>query len=257
MRIDGRQNSELRKVVVKKHFLKNAAGSCLIEMGNTKVICSASLEDKVPPFLKGTGKGWITAEYGMIPASCNERIARESSKGKLSGRTHEIQRLIGRSLRAVVDTKKLGERTIWIDADVIQGDGGTRTASITGGFIALKMAIDKLLKEKALSENPILDYVAAISVGIIGGKPMLDLCYAEDSKVSVDMNLVMTGAGKIVEVQGTAEGKPFSWDDMIRLMDLGKHGIGELVELQKEILGPVAKRIGGIEGAKTRPGVEE
>ena len=236
MRVDGRKSNELRKVTIRKNFLKNAAGSCLIEMGGTKVVCSATVEDKVPPFLKGKGKGWLTAEYGMLPASCNERIQREASKGKQSGRTQEIQRLIGRSLRSVVDLTKLGERTIWIDADVIQGDGGTRTASITGGFICVAEAIHKLIKSKALTESPITDYIAAVSVGIIEGKPSLDLCYVEDSKAEVDMNVVMTGSGKFVEVQGTAEGAPFSKHEMDELLNLAKKGIGELIHIQKKNL---------------------
>lgn len=234
MRPDGRKLNELRKITIKKSYLKNASGSCLIEMGGTRVICTATVEDKVPPFLKGQGKGWVTAEYGMLPASCNERIARESSKGKVGGRTHEIQRLIGRSLRSIMDMKVLGERTIWIDADVIQGDGGTRTASITGGFIALAEAVDKLKKAKVLNASPILDYVAAVSVGIIDGKPSLDLCYAEDSKAEVDMNFVMTGDGKFVEVQGTAEGKAFSKTQMDQLTALAQKGIGDLIKIQKK-----------------------
>ncbi len=234
VRADGRKHNELRKVNVKKGFMKNAFGSCLIEMGNTKVICTASVEEKVPQFLKNEGKGWLTAEYGMLPASCSERITRESSKGRPSGRTQEIQRLIGRSLRSVVDMKKLGERTIWIDADVIQGDGGTRTASITGGFIALSEAIEKLMRGGILTENPIQDYIAAVSVGIINGKPSLDLCYAEDSKAEVDMNFVMTGSGKFVEIQGTAEGTPFSQKEMDHLIKLAKKGIGDLIAVQKK-----------------------
>jgi ribonuclease PH len=234
VRPDGRKQTELRKISIKKGYLKNAFGSCLIEMGNTKVICTASVEEKVPQFLKNEGKGWLTAEYGMLPASCNERITRESSKGRPSGRTQEIQRLIGRSLRSVVDLKKMGERTIWIDADVIQGDGGTRTASITGGFIALAEAIEKLRKGGILTENPIQDYIAAVSVGVINGKPCLDLCYAEDSKAEVDMNVVMTGSGKFVEVQGTAEGQPYSQKDLDHLLTLGRKGISELVAIQKK-----------------------
>ena len=234
MRSDGRKRAQLRKVKVKKNYLKNAMGSCLIEMGNTKVLCTATVEEKVPPFLRNTGKGWVTAEYGMLPASCGGRIPRESSKGKVSGRTQEIQRLIGRSLRSVVDLKKLGERTVWIDADVIQGDGGTRTASITGGFIALSEAIQKVIKAGDLNESPIEDFVAAVSVGIITGTPMLDLCYEEDSTAEVDMNFVMTGSGKFVEVQGTAEGKPFSKKEMDELTALGKKGIQELVRIQKK-----------------------
>lgn len=234
MRQDGRKPQELREISIKKGFLKYAIGSCLIEMGDTKVLCSASVEDKVPPFLKKEGKGWVTAEYAMLPASCTERIARESSKGRTSGRTHEIQRLIGRSLRAVVDLTKIGERTIWIDADVIQGDGGTRTAAITGSFIALAEALAKLKKAGLVPESPIKDYVAAVSVGIVAGKPVLDLCYQEDSKAEVDMNVVMTGSGKFVEVQGTAEGKAFGKQEMDRLLLLAKKGIADLIHLQKK-----------------------
>jgi ribonuclease PH len=235
-RVDGRLSNELRKVSIKQNYLKFATGSCLIEMGNTRVICSASLEERVPPFLKGKGKGWITAEYGMLPASCTERIQREAAKGKLGGRTHEIQRLIGRSLRAVVDLEALGERAIWIDCDVLQGDGGTRTASITGGFIALALAIEKLRKDGIISSQPIKDYVAAVSVGMVDGKPKLDLCYAEDSTAEVDMNVVMTGKGRFVEVQGTAEHEPFSEKEMAGLVGLAKKGISELVEIQKKIV---------------------
>ena len=234
MRIDGRKSGELRKVKIHKGYLKNAFGSCLIEMGNTHVLCTASVEEKVPQFLKNEGKGWLTAEYGMLPASCRDRIARESSKGRPSGRTQEIQRLIGRSLRSVVNLHKIGERTIWIDADVIQGDGGTRTASITGGFIALSEAIEKLKKSGILVQNPIEDFVAAVSVGIVDGKPALDLCYEEDSKAEVDMNVIMTGGGQFVEVQGTAEGKPFSKAHLDELLALGKKGIAELVSFQKK-----------------------
>ena len=234
MREDGRKQNELRKIIIRKSFLKYALGSCLIEMGNTKVLCSASVEEKVPFFLKNQGKGWLTAEYGMLPASCTERIARESSKGRPSGRTQEIQRLIGRSLRSVVDLTKLGERTLMIDADVIQGDGGTRTAAITGSFIAVSEAIQKLLKKGALAATPILDYVAAVSVGIVAGEPALDLCYTEDSKAEVDMNVVMTGSGRFVEVQGTAEGKPFAKKDMDRLLVLAQKGIADLVSIQKK-----------------------
>lgn len=235
MRSDKRKNNQLRKVVIKKNYLKNADGSCLIEMGNTRVLCTASIDEKVPPFLKGKGKGWVTAEYGMLPGSCGGRIARESSRGKVSGRTMEIQRLIGRSLRAVVDFEALGERTVWIDCDVIQGDGGTRTASITGGFIAMIQAINKkLIKTKLLSKTPVLDYIAAISVGMIEGEPRLDLHYEEDSRAEVDMNVIMTGKGKFVEVQGTAEGAPFSEKEMSSLMKLAKSGIADLVKLQKK-----------------------
>ena len=233
-RHDGRGPGELRKVTIKKGFLRNALGSCLIEMGETKVICSATVEERVPPFLKGTGKGWLSAEYGMLPASCKERIARESTKGRPGGRTQEIQRLIGRSLRAITDLTKLGERTVWIDADVIQGDGGTRTASITGGFIAFAEAVSKLQKEGLIKESPTQDYVAAVSVGIIDGEALLDLCYQEDSKADVDMNIVMTGSGKFVEIQGTAEGSPFNESQMGKLVLLARRGIRDLVRLQKK-----------------------
>lgn len=202
-------------------------------MGDTRVVCAASIEGKVPQFLRNEGKGWLTAEYGMLPASCSERIARESSKGRPGGRTHEIQRLIGRSLRSVVDLKKVGERTIWIDADVLQGDGGTRTAAITGGFIALAEAFEKLKKGGILIENPILDFIAAVSVGRVNGKAVLDLSYQEDSSAEVDMNIVMTGSGKFVEIQGTAEGKPFDKKDMDALVLLAKKGIFELIQIQK------------------------
>jgi ribonuclease PH len=233
MRNDGRKPTQLRIVKIHKGYLKYALGSCLIEMGETKVICSASFEDKVPPFLKGKGKGWVTAEYGMIPASCTERIQREASKGRLSGRTQEIQRLIGRSLRAVVDLQAMGEKSLLIDADVLQGDGGTRTASITGSFIALSEAIQKLMKRNILLKNPIRDYVAAVSVGVVNGTPFLDLNYKEDSQAEVDMNVVMTGRGKLVEVQGTAEGHPFTKKDLDRLILLAQKGIKELVRIQK------------------------
>jgi len=234
MRVDKRKNDELRKVSIRTKYLKNAHGSCLIEMGDTKVVCSATVEEKVPFFCKAEGKGWVTAEYGMLPASCNERIAREASKGKLSGRTQEIQRLIGRSLRSIIDLKRLGERTIWLDADVIQGDGGTRTASITGCYIALQHAVKKLVAEGKLTESPVLDSVAAVSVGVVNGKPVLDLCYAEDSRAEVDMNVVMTGSGKLVEVQGTAEGAPFSEAALHALLKLAKKGIHELAGIQKK-----------------------
>jgi len=234
VRVDRRKSDELRKVSIRTKYLKNAHGSCLIQMGDTKVVCSATVEEKVPFFCKKEGKGWLTAEYGMLPASCNERITREASKGKLSGRTQEIQRLIGRSLRSIVDLKKLGERTIWLDADVIQGDGGTRTASITGCYIALEHAIQRLIDEGKLLSSPVLDSVAAISVGVVNGKPVLDLCYAEDSTAEVDMNVVMTGSGKLVEVQGTAEGAPFTEATLFQMLKLAKKGIRELAGIQKK-----------------------
>ncbi|MBI4373230.1 MAG: ribonuclease PH [Candidatus Omnitrophica bacterium] len=232
-RADGRLANQLRKVTIKRNFLKYALGSCLIEMGHTKVVCSASLDEHVPRFLKDTGKGWVTAEYGMLPASCTERIQRESSKGRPSGRTHEIQRLIGRSLRSVCDLKALGERAMWVDCDVLQGDGGTRAASITGSFIALADAFEKLCDKGIISSLPLTDYIAAVSVGVIEGRPALDLCYKEDSKAEVDMNIVMTGSGRFVEVQGTAESNPFSKKELDDLLVLGKKGISELIVLQK------------------------
>jgi ribonuclease PH len=235
-RIDGRKPNELRKVSLKKNFLKFAGASCWIEFGNTKVLCSATLEEGVPRFLKGKGSGWITAEYGMLPASSQERIPRESSKGKVGGRTHEIQRLIGRCLRTVADLNKLGERTIWIDADVIQADGGTRTAAITGSFIALVELLRKLMKDGKIKEFPIKDTVAAVSVGIVEGVPCLDLCYEEDSTAHVDMNFAMTGSGKMIEVQGTAERVPFSKAELDELYRLAHHGIEELIDLQKKTL---------------------
>jgi len=236
MRSDGRRLDEMRKVKIKRNILKFAEGSCMIEMGNTKVICSASVENKVPPFLRDTGSGWITAEYGMLPRSCKSRIDREASRGKQSGRTQEIQRLIGRSMRSIAELKKIGERTIWIDCDVIQGDGGTRTASITGSFIALADALLKLKKNKIINSIPLTDYVAAISVGIVNGEKCLDLDYEEDSGAEVDMNIIMTGAEKMVEVQGTAEKKPFSAKDLNDLISLAKSGIDDLIGLQKKLI---------------------
>ncbi len=236
MRHDSRKHNELRKVRIKRNAMKFAEGSCMIEMGNTRVICTASVEDKVPPFLRNSGSGWVTSEYGMLPRSCGSRIPRESSRGKQSGRTLEIQRLIGRSLRTVVNLKKLSERTIWIDCDVIQGDGGTRTASITGSFIALADALETLKKKGDIPELPLSDYVAAVSVGIINGKLCLDLDYQEDSNAEVDMNVVMTGKGKIIEIQGTAEKTPFSKKELNGLIALAEKGIKELVDLQKKTL---------------------
>jgi len=232
-RPDGRKPDQLRKIKVTKNYLKHAEGSCLIEFGETKVICSASVEEGVPPFLKGSGRGWVTAEYGMLPRSCNTRIRRE----KASGRTEEIQRLIGRSLRSVVDMQKLGERTIKIDCDVLQGDGGTRTASITGGFIALADAVLWMKKQVMLVKIPLKDYVAAISVGIFNGRPVLDLNYAEDSKAEVDMNVVMAGTCEFVEVQGTGEHATFSRKEIDALLKLAEKGIKELFEIQKKALG--------------------
>ena len=231
-----RKTNQLRPIKIEKNYLKYALGSCLISFENTKVLCSVSVEDKVPPFLRGTEKGWLSAEYGMIPASCTRRIPRDISRGKINGRSQEIQRLIGRSLRAIVDLEKLGERTLWIDCDVIQGDGGTRTASITGAFVALCEGVQKLMKQGVLEENPILDYVAAISAGIVDGKYCLDLEYEQDSNAEVDMNFVMTGRGEIIEIQGTAEQKTFSEEDLAKLLALAKKGIKELNEYQKAAL---------------------
>ncbi|WP_353684184.1 ribonuclease PH [Thermodesulfovibrio sp. 3907-1M] len=231
MRPDGRKNDELRSLKIEKNFIKNADGSVLIELGNTRVICTASIENKVPPFLKDQKKGWITAEYGMLPRSTPVRMLRESTAGRVGGRTHEIQRLIGRSLRAVVDLEKLGERTIWIDCDVIEADGGTRTASITGGYLALREAIKKAMNAGMITENPIKDSIAAISVGIVSGEPRLDLCYQEDSQAEVDMNIVMTGSGKFVEIQGTAELMPFSKENLLQLISLAEKGIREIIRI--------------------------
>lgn len=235
-RQDGRKRNDLRKIKTTPNFMEFAEGSCLLAIGNTKVVCTASVEEGVPPFLKGKGTGWVTAEYGMLPRSCKTRVIREASRGKLGGRTQEIQRLIGRSLRAVVDLTKLGERTIRMDADVMQADGGTRCASITGSFIALVLALEKLKKENILDELPISDYVAAISIGILDGKETLDLSYEEDSQASVDMNIVMTGKGKLIEVQGTAEGEPFSLKQMNNMIELAKKGMKKIFTAQNKIL---------------------
>ncbi|MDO3651711.1 ribonuclease PH [Bacillus subtilis] len=238
MRHDGRQHDELRPITFDLDFISHPEGSVLITAGNTKVICNASVEDRVPPFLRGGGKGWITAEYSMLPRATNQRTIRESSKGKISGRTMEIQRLIGRALRAVVDLEKLGERTIWIDCDVIQADGGTRTASITGAFLAMAIAIGKLIKAGTIKTNPITDFLAAISVGIDKEQGiLLDLNYEEDSSAEVDMNFIMTGSGRFVELQGTGEEATFSREDLNGLLGLAEKGIQELIDKQKEVLG--------------------
>lgn len=236
MRPDGRKNNEMREVKIHRNFIKTAEGSVMIEMGNTKVICTATIEDKVPPFLKDQKKGWITAEYSMLPRATPIRTIRESTTGKISGRTHEIQRLIGRSLRSVVDLSGIGERTIWIDCDVIQADGGTRTAAITGSFISLADALKYALKNGLIEKTPLKDYLAAISVGIVNGEPRLDLCYLEDSIASVDMNVVMTGNGRFVEIQGTAEGIPFSKATLNSLISLAEEGIHNLIKIQKGII---------------------
>lgn len=231
-RIDGRARDEMRKVKITRPFNKYAEGSCLIELGNTKVICTASIEESVPPFLKGTGNGWVTAEYGMLPRSCQSRIPRN----KDSGRTMEIQRLVGRSLRSVTDMRSMGERSIWIDCDVLQGDGGTRTASITGSFIALSDAMNKLKKDGLIRNIPLRDLVAATSVGIVNGEMMLDLAYEEDSKADVDMNIVMTSKGEFIEIQGTAERKTFDRQQMDKLLRLAEDGISKLIDLQRSLL---------------------
>jgi ribonuclease PH len=236
MRADGRKPTQLRPLTITPNYVKTADGSVLIEMGDTKVICTAKLEERVPPFLRNSGKGWITAEYGMLPGSSEQRIGRESSRGKVGGRTHEIQRLIGRSLRAIADLKSLGERTVWIDCDVIQADGGTRTASITGAYIALVEAARKWRERGLLTVEPVKDSVAAVSIGIVDGKILLDLCYIEDSKADVDMNFVMTGAGKFIEVQGTAESAPFTRKQMERMAEIAQQGIKELLKAQKAVL---------------------
>lgn len=237
MRIDGRKENTLRPLKITRNYLKDVEGSVLIEMGDTKVICTATLENRVPPFLRDQKTGWVTAEYAMLPRSSKERVSRESSRGKVGGRTHEIQRLIGRSLRSVVDMAALGERTLWIDCDVIQADGGTRTASITGAFIAMVDALRHHQHEGKVKTFPVKDFLAAISIGKVGGKLLLDLNYSEDVKACVDMNVVMTGQGKYIEVQGTAEGEPFCKEELDALLLLASNGIRELIAEQKALLG--------------------
>lgn len=241
-RSDGRLSDQLRPLVITPDFSVHAEGSVLIECGATRVVCTASVEDRVPPFRRGTGSGWVTSEYGMLPRSTSTRMIRESSKGRPSGRTQEIQRIIGRALRSVVDLDVLGERTIWMDCDVLQADGGTRTASITGAFVALALATQKMRSQNLINRSPLLDYVAAVSVGVVGDTVMLDLAYDEDSTAEVDMNVVMTGSGSFVEVQGTAEGVPFARDRLNEMLDLAAQGARSLVDRQREILG---ERFGG------------
>jgi ribonuclease PH len=243
-RTDGRGPADLRPTRITPGFLTHAEGSVLIEAGRTRVVCSASVEDRVPPFLRNTGKGWVTAEYGMLPRATSTRTQREATAGKVGGRTQEIQRLIGRSLRSVTRLNELGERTIWIDCDVIQADGGTRTASITGGFVALVLALKKLKESGVLRSVPVQDHVAATSVGVVGGTPMLDLAYDEDSRADVDMNVVKTGDGRFIEVQGTAEGPPFQRPALDALLELADAGIQQLVSMQREILGDVFGHVG-------------
>jgi ribonuclease PH len=236
-RPSGRRPEQLREVLIQRNFTRHAEGSVLVAFGDTRVICTASVEEGVPAFLRGRGRGWVTAEYGMLPRSTHSRTDREAARGKQSGRTQEIQRLIGRSLRVVTDLERLGERTVKLDCDVIQADGGTRTASVTGAFVALHDAVGTLLRSGALAASPIRDFVAAVAVGLVEGVPVLDLDYAEDSDCDTDMNVVMTGSGGFVEVQGTAEGEPFSAAQMSALLALAKQGIAELVAKQKAALG--------------------
>ena len=241
-RNDGRSPTQLRPTAITPGFLAHAEGSVLIEVGRTKVICTASVEDRVPQFLRNTGKGWVTAEYGMLPRATNTRTQRESSTGKVGGRTQEIQRLIGRSLRSITKLEALGERTIWVDCDVIQADGGTRTASITGGFVALVLALQRMRELALIKDIPIVDYVAATSVGIVGGAALLDLAYDEDSKAEVDMNFVKTGDGRFIELQGTAEGLPFDRRALDALMALADDGIKALIEKQRGVVGEFLKK---------------
>jgi ribonuclease PH len=236
MRPSRREPDQLRNIRITRGYTRYAEGSVLIECGDTKVVCTVSIDDKVPPFLRGKGRGWLTAEYGMLPRATNTRSDREAARGRQSGRTQEIQRLIGRALRAVVDLSSLGERTLQIDCDVIQADGGTRTASITGAFVAVHEAVGCLLEKKLITVSPILDFVAAVSVGVYQGTPVLDLDYDEDSACDTDMNIVMTGGSGLVEVQGTAEGKPFSRAEMDAMLDLAQKGIGQLIAAQKAAL---------------------
>ena len=242
MRADGRLSEQLRPTRLTPNYLIHAEGSVLVESGQTKVICTASVEDRVPPFRRNTGKGWVTAEYGMLPRATNTRSQRESTKGKVGGRTQEIQRLIGRSLRTVTRLEALGERTITLDCDVIQADGGTRTASITGAFVALVLALEKMRERDVIRTMPVQDYVAATSVGIVEGEPMLDLAYTEDSKADVDMNIVQTGSGLYIEIQGTAEAVPFGREALNRLLDLGDTGIRQLIALQREFVGHILNK---------------
>ena len=236
MRTDGRKNDQLRPIRMTPDYISHAEGSLLIELGNTRVVSTVTVEEKVPSFLRGTQSGWITAEYGMLPRLTQGRMRRESTRGKAGGRTLEIQRLIGRSLRGVVDLKELGERTLWVDCDVIQADGGTRVASITASFVALYMALARLRDMKKISSLPVNQYVAAVSVGIVEGIPVLDLCYEEDSSAQTDMNVVMTQDGKLIEIQGTAEGVPFERSELNSLLDLAEKGIGDLIRLQQEVI---------------------
>lgn len=236
-RIDGRAHREMRLLTITRNYNKYAEGSVLVELGDTRVICTASILDQVPSFLKGQGKGWVTAEYGMLPRSTGSRMPREAARGKINGRTYEIQRLIGRSLRAVVDLEALGERTVWLDCDVIQADGGTRTASITGAYVAMVDALLKLVEDGSIKKVPVSDYVAAISVGKVEGVEILDLCYEEDSNAEVDMNIVMTGDGELIEIQGTGEESTFSKKEVLDMLELAEEGIKSIIEYQRKLLG--------------------
>jgi ribonuclease PH len=245
-RNDGRAPDELRPVTFRPNFIKHAEGSVLIEVGDTRVVCTASVQEKVPPFLYRSGRGWVTAEYGMLPRATTDRTEREAAKGKQGGRTMEIQRLIGRSLRAAVNPELLGERTIWLDCDVLQADGGTRTASITGSYVALVLALGRLYTDGQMQNWPVIDFVAAISVGMLGGQALLDLNYAEDSKAGTDMNIVATDKGKFVEIQGTAENASFSEEEMQAMLALAKSGIKQLIEKQREVLAPTLTRVDNV-----------
>lgn len=251
MRNDQRKVNNLRPITIIPNFVKHPEGSVLIQVGDTKVICNASIEDRVPPFMRGQGKGWITAEYAMLPRATDQRNIRESSKGKVSGRTMEIQRLIGRALRSVVDLDKIGERTVWVDCDVIQADGGTRTASITGAFVAVVLAFGKLLEKKSIHKMPVTEFLSAISVGVLpDGTEILDLNYEEDSKAAVDMNIVMTGSGEFVEIQGTGEEATFTANQLQNMLQLANEGMEQILVKQKETLGNLADRIGETKGNK-------
>lgn len=235
-RIDGRKDDEVREIKITRNYISHAPGSVFIEMGKTRIVCTATVEEKVPPFIRGKGTGWITAEYDMIPRSAPQRIIRPQAIGKINGRTHEIQRLIGRSFRAAVDLKKLGERTIWIDCDVIEADGGTRTASITGGFVALFDCLHSMVDKKIIEEMPITNFIAAISVGIVNGEVLIDLCFREDSQADVDMNVVMNSGGEFIEIQSTAEGNTFRKEIFLQMLDKSAKAIGDIISLQKKIL---------------------
>jgi ribonuclease PH len=241
-RLNGRSPNELRPTIITPNFTIHAEGSVLIEVGHTKVICNASIEDKVPAFLRNSGKGWVTAEYGMLPRATSTRSGREAAAGKVGGRTMEIQRLIGRSMRSVIKLEQLGERTVWLDCDVIQADGGTRCASITGAFVSLVLALGKLKQADVIKSIPVSDYVAAVSVGVVGGAPLLDLAYEEDSRADVDMNIVKTSDGRFVEIQGTAEAEPFGTDSLTALLALADKGINDLIAKQRAIVGTILGR---------------